>query len=308
MYAKEYVVVSVVPEDWLTCDWKPGSGVRPGIGIHPQCVEDLPSGELYSASYVDKDDNDEEENTTKEKTSPAWVATMRHCLVRMPWAIVGEIGLDRNRDFKRNFESHQLKVWREQLRIAVELRRPISVHTVKAFGALVSTLEAEVKKGRKLPPTICLHSFSGSIETFKRVVRIVEGTVSSKKAKHLPCRVFIGFNAWTNLFKKGAGKFLRDLVDTVPNGECRILLESDWHPADFVFPGSKRRDVDKILLNGLIDIASMLDWTPKRVADTLERNTEVFLAPVSRVKSSPKHTKDAPSGHRTHKTGDPRKE
>lgn len=296
LFAKEYVVVSVLPEDWQTCDWKPrssmacgGPHLRPGIGIHPQCVEDVPLGRSVAVGgggCGSVDDDDVDESDAGKTSPPSWIAAMKRHLVLKPWAIVGEIGLDRNRDFKKCFNSHQLYAWREQIRIAVELRRPISVHTVKAFGALVSTLEAEVSNGRKLPPTICLHSFSGSIETLKRVIRIVEGTVTRKKAIHLPCRVFIGFNAWTNLFKKGAAQFLRDLVDTVPNGESRILLESDWHPADFVFPGSKRRDVDKILLNGLADIASMLDWTPKRVADTVERNTVLFLAPVSRVKAS----------------------
>eukprot|EP00940_MAST-03C_sp_MAST-3C-sp2_P000411 g411.t1 len=271
MHAKEYVVVSVESADWKSCtQWERPCAQRPvraGIGVHPQCADEVSPGD-----------------TSEEP--PAWVEAMRACLRRNPWSLVGEIGLDRNRSFKHHFKSHQLSAWQHQLRLATELKRPISVHTVKAFGALVDCLEAEAKSGRSFPPTICLHSFSGSIDTLKRIIRIVEG-----RGTKSPVRVFVGFNAWTNLFKKTARSFLRDLVDKIHHGESRILLESDWHPADFVFPGSNRRDVDKILLNGVLDMARMLEWDALRVAKTVERNTSLFLESID-ARSAPCTTSD----------------
>merc|ERR1711933_699598 len=85
----------------------------------------------------------------------------------------GEIGLDRNTHYGAFFD-HQVYVLREQLRLAAELHRPVSLHSVRADGALVDCLRAEVKEHRSLPPTICLHSFAGSVDTLKSIIRLVE--------------------------------------------------------------------------------------------------------------------------------------
>ena len=71
------------------------------------------------------------------------------------------------------------------------------------------------------------------------------------------------------------------MVKTIPNGISRFLLESDWHPLDFDFDGSNRLDVDKILLNGLITISSMLDLSPEVMAAHFESNTPAFLVMFS---------------------------
>jgi len=66
---------------------------------------------------------------------------------------------------------------------------------------------------------------------------------------------------WRGAFKKGSE---------------RILLESDWNPADFNFEGSHRQDVDKVLLNGVLKLAEILEMQPRQVAELVQRNTECF--------------------------------
>ena len=90
----------------------------------------------------------------------------------------------------------------------------------------------------------------------------------------------MGFNAWTNLCKKQASRLVNGLVTDTPTGECRLLIESDWNPIDFDFEGSDRRDSDKILMNGLLDLSDMLGWEPARTAEVLSENTARFLEPV----------------------------
>jgi len=76
-----------------------------------------------------------------------------------------------------------------QLRLAAKISRPVSVHCVKADGAIVDVLQSEIKKGHTLPPKICIHSFAGSVETLKRIVRLVEGR---KKTKNV--RLYLSFS------------------------------------------------------------------------------------------------------------------
>mmetsp|Transcript_37876 Transcript_37876/g.113206 ORF Transcript_37876/g.113206 Transcript_37876/m.113206 type:complete len:229 (-) Transcript_37876:93-779(-) len=227
---------------------------------------------------------------------------LRCFLEDAPWAIVGECGLDRNSLFRSFFDCHQVPVFIQHLRLATELHRPISIHSVKADGMLVDTLKREVESGRGLPPTLCLHSFSGSLETLKRIIAIVEPAPSrrgerreanrAEKGRDIvernefdvqSCRVFVGFNAWTNLFKKKASHLVQGIATDIILGESRLLVESDWNPVDFDFSGSDKRDADKILLHSVIDLASMLGWSPTKVAQTVAANTLLFLDPVIKL-------------------------
>jgi hypothetical protein len=139
VHAKEYCVMSVEPQDWQSCaDWSFLSetrrvGLRQAIGIHPQCADEFdPSG-------------------------AGWLNQMRRCLRAAPWAFVGEIGLDKNSSFKDFLETHQREIFRKQLEMAAELRRPVSVHSVKADGVLLEILETEKCKN-------CDHPIGGTSE------------------------------------------------------------------------------------------------------------------------------------------------
>lgn len=103
-------------------------------------------------------------------------------------------------------------------------------------------LQEEADAGQALPPAICMHSFAGSLETAQRIIQLVEAvctphlTLGSSQplvqGKHaIAPRVFFGFNAWTNLYKKGIARLVQGI------SAQRLLLESDWNPEDFIFPG-----------------------------------------------------------------------
>lgn len=271
--ARHYVVVSVAQEDWETAGQIDAEQFRAAFGVHPQCASGVEPAEVQ----VD-------EGSAHGRHNSEFLAELRRWLSRNPRAIVGEIGLDRNRSHRFFFDEHQVPLFVAQLRVAAELRRPISVHSVQADGELVRLLAEEAKAFRPMPPKICLHSFAGSLETLQAIITAVE----RRCPEDAPVRVFVGLNAWTNLFKKQATAFVRALagradappgskVKGVRRGRARMLLESDWNPADFDFRGSQQQDVDKILVNGVIRLAELLEEPPEDVAATLARNTDDFM-------------------------------
>ncbi len=88
-----------------------------------------------------------------------WRDVIEQQLVAYPKASIGECGLDRwihDHDI-----DDQQKVFREHLALAVKHDRPITIHCLKAWGALVDTLQSATK----LPRGFLVHAFSGSIET-----------------------------------------------------------------------------------------------------------------------------------------------
>lgn len=255
--AKQYLFQTVRVDDWnviieraCVCGVDDAK-IRLGFGVHPRWAQEvLTDGTEFGQKLAD-------------------------CLSKMPSAIVGEIGLDRTNRFKSFFETHQIPIFREQLGIAASFSRPVSIHCVKADAALVQIFQ-DCTSGNSdgLPPTICLHSFGGSFETLERIISIVEGNHSETHGEKV-VRVFVGLNAWTNLYKKGARTFIRRLVLGTPFGGTRMLIESDYDFPDY--PGSHPWDADKILLNGVLTLSEMLDWDPAVVALRMEENTRAFL-------------------------------
>ena len=77
-----------------------------------------------------------------EGRRPGWGARLEALLRSRPGAGVGESGLDRAKTSKRKLPplDVQLEALREHARIARELRRPLTVHCVRAAGALHDAL------------------------------------------------------------------------------------------------------------------------------------------------------------------------
>ena len=78
---------------------------------------------------------------------------------------IGETGLDTIR--ADDFEL-QRRCFIDHLEIAAALDLPVAIHCVKAWGALLDTLETVGRHGTL--PRMMVHSFSGSTETMKRLV------------------------------------------------------------------------------------------------------------------------------------------
>jgi len=97
-------------------------------------------------------------------TRTGWEKRLRCLLERIP-AGIGETGLDKC--CRADFSSQQ-QIFKTQLQMAAELKRPLVIHCVKAWGRLLELLE---QFADPLPPMM-IHSFSGSIETLRRLIRL----------------------------------------------------------------------------------------------------------------------------------------
>lgn len=78
---------------------------------------------------------------------------------------IGETGLDR---CCRTDPGKQEQIFLAQLLMASELQRPLVIHCVKAWGRLLEILK---RFAGPLPP-IMFHSFSGSSETMRQLIRL----------------------------------------------------------------------------------------------------------------------------------------
>eukprot|EP00949_MAST-11_sp_MAST-11-sp1_P004987 g4987.t1 len=185
-----------------------------------------------------------------------WDARLRELLHLRPGACVGEIGLDKARC--ASTFSQQIDVFRTQLVIAAELRRPVSVHAVRCQGALVKILES-LQRG--LPPAVVFHSFGGSAESLKHLSRIC-----SKAG----CRAFFGFSASVNTRSEHATR--RTIANCTAASPSAILVESDL-PID---------DEGRVAsLRSIAETVSVHKDDSNNTHDILEENAAALLSFVT---------------------------
>ncbi len=94
---------------------------------------------------------------------PGWQSRLQDLMEKFPTASIGECGLD-TWVFEPSTEI-QRPVFMDQLRLARELDRSITIHCLKAWGALFDAF-AETPP----PSRFLMHSFGGSIETARRLI------------------------------------------------------------------------------------------------------------------------------------------
>ncbi|XP_044967415.1 uncharacterized metal-dependent hydrolase BUsg_343 isoform X1 [Hordeum vulgare subsp. vulgare] len=92
--------------------------------------------------------------------SPDWMDSLRQFFSETPEAAVGETGLDKGSHGKTIDFGEQVEVFQQQLELAKELEKPVSVHCVRAFGDLLEIL----KRTGPFPAGALLHSYLGSAE------------------------------------------------------------------------------------------------------------------------------------------------
>lgn len=135
--------------------------------------------------------------------SPNWFTTLKEFFETTPSAAVGEIGLDKGSKGREIDFNDQIEVFRQQLQLAKELKKPASVHCVRAFGDLLHI----VKDIGPFPDGLLLHSYLGSAEMVPEFVK--SGAYFLLSGYIMPMKV------------QKAKKMLK----TIPLE--RILLESD---------------------------------------------------------------------------------
>jgi TatD DNase family protein len=116
---------------------------------------------------------------------------------------VGECGLDYNRNFSS--KEDQLHAFREQVKLAIELQKPLFVHEREAHDDLVKVFD-EFDYG--LLPPIVVHCFTGTKE---------EATEYVRRGYN------IGFTG--TICKKDRGAPLRELLRCIPLE--KMMVETD---------------------------------------------------------------------------------
>lgn len=98
--------------------------------------------------------------------TPHWRNRLEQILRGTPGCAIGEIGLDR---WIPDFDlADQQTVFAEQLRLAADLRLPVTVHCLKAWGLLWDAMRAQ-----PVPPRgFLLHAYSGPAEMVEQFARL----------------------------------------------------------------------------------------------------------------------------------------
>jgi TatD DNase family protein len=131
---------------------------------------------------------------------PGWQDRLLEQLDLFPAASMGECGIDSWID-SPDMEV-QMPVFLDQLRIARETGRFLSIHCLKAWGRLFEAFDKEPP-----PPRFLMHSYSGSLETARRL---------------LPLGAYFSFSGYFLHERKHA--VLSVFRDLPP---ARVLLETD---------------------------------------------------------------------------------
>lgn len=206
------------------------------------------------------------------EASPTDWSDQLECRLRAhPRAVVGEIGLDRARAAAASpAYAAQLDAFRLQLRFAARLRRPVSIHCVRAYGDLLHELRQLARPGSqagpgshpaagddRVPPALAIHSFAGSPETASALLALPGG---------LGRRIYFGLSIHISC-RSGA-----KLAATLPRlPDDRLLLESD---ADELGQAERR------VAQACVAVAAAKGWHPHKLAAVTRQNAWEYLAAV----------------------------
>ncbi len=189
---------------------------------------------------------------------PGWEERLRDLLVKYPAAAIGECGLDR-KSRSCPFEL-QIPVFEQQLRLAREFKRPLTIHCVAAWGRLIEILKAEPP-----PANWLLHSFNGSLEISRQLVDMGAFFSISGSALH-----------------PTGEKILRVFRQLPPS---RILLETDAPnqppPATCVsypLPGTLNHPLNLAAIGAAI--ATRLGFDTEAFAALTRQNFHRFIHPL----------------------------
>jgi len=225
---EECIVNGTSPEDWEQVS-KLGehTRIRPAFGLHPWKVAEAP------------DD---------------WFETLQSFLNSHSGALMGEIGLDkwiRNPHFPQ-----QVIAFEKQLKLAAALDLPPTIHCLKAWGHLLSSLE----KLHHLLPGFLLHSYNGPAEMVENFVEM--GAYFSISGYFARPEKASKLEPWKRI-----------PLD-------RILIETDapdmLPPADLQL--GKLEDHEGKLLNHPTNIRSIYQWA----ADWFEVEPEAFTQQIEK--------------------------
>lgn len=193
-------------------------------------IESINLAEKYDYLYAAVGYHPENLDNKLELNEIEKLASHKKCVA------IGEIGLDYYWNPEKSAE--QKAAFEEQIILAKKLDLPIIVHDREAHGDTTEILLKHKPKG-------VLHSFSGSVEMAKELIKIgmyigIGGVVTFKNAKKLP-----------------------EVVKAIP--EDKILLETD---APYLTPVPYRSKTNN---------SAMIYFTAQKIAELRETDVESIL-------------------------------
>lgn len=202
-----------------------------------------------------------------------WEAELDAKLAEHAGALVGESGLDRAARVPGTKCStclqHQLGILHTHLRLTRKHGRPVSLHCVRADGAMhdaLASLQASLQSGgaasSESPPLrgIMLHSFQGSPEMVARVVRIGAGAAVS-----VGSAVYFSVSCGGPPAGRSRDKLLAR-IQAMPDD--RILTESD---------SLRVCEIDSALALSVGVISEAKGWTLQEAVDRTWANYQRFF-------------------------------
>lgn len=215
------------------------SNVIPSFGVHPwySHLFTLESGGVDKKTHYCSVFGTEDVEATLLEILPEPIHFETHlrqlvalCLKHSPRVCWGELGLDKlfrvpDNGFYSNPQrpstkltnyrvsmSHQKRILERQLDAALQHNWPLSLHNVKAGGAVVTILRESLERnGIGHGARVCFHSYTGSIDTLKMVMKQLK-----------PHTIFVSVSGYINLARMDEFK---ELCNVVPRGQ--LLTETD---------------------------------------------------------------------------------
>jgi Tat protein secretion system quality control protein TatD with DNase activity len=238
---------------------RPGVRIVPCFGVHPWFLHELTSlqqeqeqkqeQEQEQADWhtmEDDDDDDSEQrqpfqndndNSNDNNNLPFWITEIERMVTSTPGAIIGEIGLDGfhfdpvTKELVSPMEK-QVEAFRLQMELAARLDKPVSVHGVQCYGAMMPILaqlkqqpptsksKSKSKSKNGLPPKIYFHAFGGKAGTVDQLTALC--------GRETAGRVYFGFAPVINLRSPRTAAIVRRV------GIERLVLETDHEDAALV--------------------------------------------------------------------------
>lgn len=188
-----HLTCALHPNDWqASLEYCQDSQHRkPALGVHPWQFMHLPSD---------------------------WLERLRQLLLEHPHCMVGEVGLCSvarvvryHSKGKQEGLRLQRQVFRQQLQLATELQRHVSMHCVQCEKDLIQIL----KDQESLPPAISIHSFGGTAHQVQQLLQAA-GTKT---------KLYFGISHYVNLSTGKSRQRHVKTIQTIPSD--RLLAESD---------------------------------------------------------------------------------
>lgn len=174
---------------------------------------------------------------------------------------IGEIGLDHHQyknypPLEESSKKRQVAIFTDQLKIAVELNKPVIIHCREAQILILATLRNFIGKYGKIRGVF--HCFEGNEEFLEQVLSMgffigLDGNITYPETKHL-----------------------RQVIKNAPKD--RILIETD---APFLTPQNCRgtRNEPKHLVETLEYLSRFLNTNIEDFADITRQNSEKLFFP-----------------------------